>query len=181
MSRWSEEDFLRVAHSTKLNARTLAACHEVLVGGVPGVEVAARLQIFPAQISRGVGILKSKHHEMIESAGALMVDKNLLKYTMVQIAKCMVGEKFSVSDAEVGRTYTGPIILNTHGFLVQKVGKHGVAHDLGQFDKIPPLNALLSITYPENGARPSFSDVSTDPSLDRRAGDRGRRSEDRGR
>lgn len=181
MKVWSEADFLRAAHLTKLNERTLAACREVLVRGVPGVEVAARLQIFPAQISRGVGILKSKHHEMIESAGALVDEKNLLKYTMVQIAKCMMGEKFSVSDAEVGKTYTGPVILNTHGFLVQKVGKHGVAHDLGKFDKVPPLNTLLSISYPENGAHPNISDVSTDASLDRRAGDRGRRAEDRGR
>ena len=178
MPLWSESDFQRVALATKLADRTLSACRDVLVDGVAGVDAAQQWQIFPAQISRSVGILREKHQQMLESAVSLQQDANLLKYTAVQVAKCMMGEKFNVIDAAPGKSYEGPVILNSHGFLVQKVGLSGIAHDLGVFSNVPPLNVPMAIEYPKDGGRPSMVTVEFE---ERRMNPNGRRSEDRGR
>ena len=178
MILWTEADFQRVALTTKLAERTLAACRDVLVGGVSGVEAAQNWQLFPAQISRSVGILKNKQIEMLESANSLREDSNLLKHTAIQIAKCMMGDKFNVVDAVPGKSYEGPVIVNSHGFLVQKIGLSGIAHDLGDFKVVPPLNKPLEISYSSRGVSPSVSEIEFP---DRRANALGRRADDRGR
>lgn len=51
---WTEDEFQRVANTTRLSNRTLAACHDVLVGGVPSVDAATRHGVVPPQVSRGL-------------------------------------------------------------------------------------------------------------------------------
>lgn len=175
MPLWNEADFQRVALATKLGKRTLEACRDVLVSGMPGVEAAQRWKLLPPQISRGVNTLKSKQTQMLESADSLKVDSNLLKYTAIQIAKLMMGERFNVVDAVPGKVYEGPIILNSHGYLVQKIGAVGVAHDLGNFQQAPQLNSPVSIGYTNEGMSPLVTSINV--------GDHynfGRRAEDRG-
>lgn len=181
MGLWTETEFQRVALLTRLAERTVAACRDVLVDGVPGVEAAARWKIFPAQLSRGVGVLKKKQDQLVESATSLEKDDNLLKYTVAQIAKCMMGEKFNVIDAQPGNSYVGPVILNSHGFVVQRVGIHGISHDVGSFEEVPRVNSHLSIIYPKESGRPLVSSAEINPDFtDHRALSLGRRSDDRG-
>ena len=180
MSPWSETDFQRIALSTKLTERTLAACRDVLVDGAPGVEAASRWQLFPAQISRAVGVLKNKQSQLLESATTLQNDSNLLRHTVTLISKSMFGEKFNVVNAAPGQAYEGPVVINSHGFLVQKVRTHGVIHDLGAFEKAPTLNIPLSIDYSNENTRPVVTDISAS-FVDLHADVRGRRAEDRGR
>lgn len=154
MSLWTEPEFQRIALGTKLmerrSERTLAACREVLVEGVSGVDAAARHKMFPAQISRALGVLRDKQADMVKSAEALKSDGALLKFTAAQVAKSMVGDGLVIEDAEPGKAYEGPVIVNTHGFVVQKVGRGGVIHDLGKLERMPPLNVSLSIVYLKN-------------------------------
>lgn len=180
MSLWNEKDFQRVALSTKLSERTQAACRAVLVDGVTGVEAAAQWQMFPAQISRSISVLRNKQSQLLESATTLQNESSLLRHTAALVAKTMFGEKFNVVDAVPGQAYDGPLVLNTHGFMVQKVRAHGVTHDLGAFDKPQPLNVPLRIDYPMDGAKPVVTDISHE-FVDRFAEVRGRRAEDRGR
>lgn len=180
MGRWNGTDFQRVALSTRLSERTLSACRDVLVEGMSGIDAAAKWQLFPAHISRSVGVLKNKQIELLESATTLQKDSNLLKHTVALISKSMFGEKFNVFDAASGQSYDGPIVINSHGFLVQKVRAHGVMHDLGAFEKIPAINVPLNIDYSNKGPRPVVTDISRS-FIDHHSDVRGRRAEDRGR
>lgn len=163
MSLWTDPEFQRSALGTRLSDRTLAACRAVLVDGLSGVEAAAAHKMFPAQISRALGVLRDKQAEMINSAKTRKDDGALLKFTAEQIAKGMVGDGLEIVDAKPGKTYEGPVIVNTHGFLVQKVGRRGVIHDLGEFDKMPPANVPLSITYPAGKGKAHVNEMSTAP------------------
>ena len=53
--------------------------------------------------------------------------------------------------AQPGQLYEGPIIVQSKGYLVQKVGRTGVLHDLARFTTIPPLNENLQIAYALDG------------------------------
>lgn len=153
MSLWSEVEFQRVALTTKLTERTLVACHDVLVDGIPGVQAAARNKIFPAQISRAISTLKDKQLSMVEEAKALNDDSVLLKFTAHQVAKTFMSEYAVIVDAEPGQSYDGRIVAFTPGFLIQKIGRSAVVHDLGKFEETPTLNSAILISYPNNGMK----------------------------
>ena len=161
MSVWSETEFQRVAAGTKLSERTLAACRDVLVDGLPGSEVARKHHVFQSQISRSIGLLQKRQLEIVENASALYFDTTaFLKAAVLQIAKHAIGDNFDVQDASPGRTYEGPILVNSHGFLVQRVGRTGILHDAGALERIPTSNAAQSITYPRDGVgKASVSEV----------------------
>ena len=153
MSLWPENEFQRIALSTKLSARTVAACRDVLVADVAGVDAALTHQMFPAQISRALKVLRDRRAEMSRSAETLKDEGALLKYTAAKVAKSVAGEGLSISDAQPGRSYDGKVIVITHGFMVQQAGRSGVMHDLGNLDKSPTLNTSLTISYPLDGGR----------------------------
>lgn len=146
---WTDADFQRVALSTKLSQRSVDACRSVLVDGLSGLEAAALHKMFPAQISRSLGTLRERRGEMVKSAEAFKDDAALLKFTAGQVAKSILGDALVVEDAQAGKQYEGPIVVNVHGFLVQKVGRIGIVHDLGNLDRLPSLNTPLTIVYPE--------------------------------
>jgi hypothetical protein len=58
-TNWTEDEFKRVAATTQLSSRTLAACHDVLVGGVSIGDAAARHNLITPQVSRGIKIIQS--------------------------------------------------------------------------------------------------------------------------
>lgn len=157
--RWSDADFDRFAFGTKLAGRTLDACKEVLVDGVAGVDAASKYKLFPGQVSRAVGVLRSKREEMVESAQALQDETALLKFTAMQVAKKMEGPSLRISEPEPGKSYEGAIIVSTHGFAVQKIGRSAVVHDLGKLDGLPSSNVAVSITYPLNGEKAKVADL----------------------
>lgn len=160
MSLWSDAEFQRVALSTRLSARTLAACRDVMVDGVHGADAARTHKMFHAQISRSITALREKQLTMLNSAVEVAVDNDaLLKFTVLQIGKKMMGDGFEVRNASPGSTYEGPILSNSHGFLVQKVGRSGVMHDLGAFASPPPLNRPLTIAYSEDGLKATVTET----------------------
>lgn len=151
MTPWTLAELDRYAFGIKLSERSLAACKDVLVEGLSGVEAAARHKMFSAQISRSIGILEKNKARMLESAETLKDESALLKYTAAQVAKNMVGAGLKIEDAEPGNSYEGPIIVATHGFVVQKVGRGATMHDLGTLSRLPEPNTPVVITYPING------------------------------
>lgn len=160
MSLWTEEEFQRAALQTRLKDSTKAACRMVLVQGVKGGEAAAEHKIFQSQLSRGLALLKEKQSEMSQSAQALQSAETLGKMTAIQIARNLLGVGLGVDDAEPGNSYEGPVIVNNSGFLIQKVGRSGVAHDLGKLDKNPPLNVPIVIQYAAGQDRGNVGDLS---------------------
>lgn len=154
MDQWSDAEFQRIARNTRLSARTLEACRDVMVTGVPGAEAARTHKMFHAQISRSVKTLRDTQQAMVNSAVEIAIDNDaLLKFTVIQIAKKMMGEKFEVRTAAPGETYEGPVLNNSHGFLIQQVGRSGVMHDVGVFSANPPLNIPLKIVYSVDGLK----------------------------
>lgn len=153
MSLWPDTEFQRVGKSTKLSARTLAACRDVLVEGMPGVDVAAQHAIKPAQISRALGVLRDRRDEISKSAELLKSETEVLKTTAAQVAKNIAGDGLVIVDAQAGQVYEGKMIVNTHGFMVQQIGRTGIMHDLGNLEKMPTLNTLLTIAYPASGGK----------------------------
>lgn len=152
MRLWSDAEFQRVARHTRLAARTLEACHDVMVDGMSGADAARKHKLFHAQVSRSVRALHDRQEAMVNSAVEITIDNEaLLKFTVLQIAKKMMGDKFEIVEASPGATYEGPIMNNSHGFLVQRVGRSGVLHDVGVFASPPPLNCPLLITYAKDG------------------------------
>lgn len=151
MSLWSEEEFKQAAISTRLSDRTLEACKDVLVNGLAGVAVAEKHKMLPAQISRGLKGLRDSHAELLEIAKLRRESVELLKSSVVKEIHTLVGKKISIMDAEPGQSYEGPCMINLHGYVVQKVGKQGIIHDVGKLSKIPDLNVRVSIEYPNDG------------------------------
>ena len=166
MSLWPAVEFQRVALSTKLSERTLAACRDVLVDGMSGVDAAARHKMFPAQISRSIGKLRDMQLSMAEIAEAVFDEGTLLKFTAHQVAKTLMGEA-AVLDALPGQSYDGWIVASTPGFLIQRIGRVAVVHDLGNFEEIPKPNNATVISYPDNGMKAVLSESAL---VDRRQG-----------
>ena len=158
MSIWSEVEFQRVALSTKLSERTIAACHDVLVSGMSGTEAAARNKMFSAQISRSIGTLKDKQFSMVEAAKMRNDESALLKFTAHQVAQRLLGESVVIADARPGDHYDGVILARTPGFLIQKIGRMAVVHDIGKFEEVPELDSAILISYPNNGMKAVISE-----------------------
>jgi hypothetical protein len=151
MALWSDEDFQRVAVTTKLSSRTLAACRDVLVNGLSGVDSGAKHGLLTPQISRALKQLKTLQSELTASVDLMQDSKIALHDYAVKEAKAAAIGAAVVRDAEPGREYEGPTFLRTPGFIIQKVGRDLVIHDLGKLDCVPGANVNLSIRYPEDG------------------------------
>lgn len=160
MSLWTEEEFQRIAGATKLSARTLLGCHDVLVDGVAGVDAAALHGLFPAQISRGISGLREKQVKLEEIEQVKLQAKGVAKSFAVGEARLVVGKDLKIEDAVPGGDYFGPGIVQVSGFFVQRVGKIGVVHDLGKLQQVPKLDVRLEINYPKNGGLAIVSDSS---------------------
>lgn len=159
MSLWTEEEFQRIAGTTKLSARTLLGCHDVLVDGMAGVDVAALHGLFPAQISRGIAGLREKQAKLEEIEQVKLQAKEAEKSFAVEAARVAVGKNLKVEDAEPGWSYEGAGIVQVGGFLVQKVGRIGVVHDLGKLQLVPKMNVSVTIEYPHDGKLAVVSEV----------------------
>lgn len=162
MSLWTEDEFQRVALQTRLGDSTKAACRLVLVEGAQGSKAATDLKIFQPQLSRGLKLLKEKQSEILENSQAMQSGEALGKLTAIQVARNLLGVGLGVEDAVPGGKYEGPVMVNTHGFLIQKVGRTGIAHDLGKLEKMPPLNVPISINYAVGQERASVGEPMTE-------------------
>lgn len=156
----TEDDFQRLAHGTRLSPRTLAACKDVLVDGVTGVEAAARHKTGSVQVSRGIGVLREREKAMVAHAMELSNNGALLKYTAAKVAESMLGRELKVNEPQPGTLYEGPIIVSTHGFIVQKIGRDAVIHDAGRLESVPGRVGNQAIYYPVNGERATVKDLS---------------------
>lgn len=159
MAIWTKDEFHRVAAKTELSKRTLAACLDVLVNGMTGGEAAALHDMKAPQISRGLGTLRERQQELKAEAELLMGEGELLKSKnkayVSQLAKNIVGDGLTISDAEPGKVYEGRAIVDEHGLVVQQVGRVGVVHDHRNLESIPVLGSMLTIAYSKDGGRAS--------------------------
>lgn len=162
MRYWTEDEFQRTALSTKLSERTLAACRDVLVDGLSGVEAGLRHQILPAQISRGLKGLRERRAEMSESVELMKDSSEAMKAYAIQEARVAAPGFAGVEDAEPGRQYEGPGVMKTPGYFVQRVGTSLVIHDLGKLQQSPNMNARLEIAYPRDGGLASVKEKALD-------------------
>ena len=176
MSLWTETELIRVARHTKLATRTLDACREFLIDGITGVEAADKYKIFPATLSRGVRTLEEKRVEMVKSASSNLSDVSLIKFATGMRAKELFGASLNIVDAQPGKTYQGEVVLIDQGFLVQKVGRNGVVHDVGALIAVPALNSRMLISYPKSIGLATVAQIDQknavlDPDHTRRAND----------
>jgi len=107
--------------------------------------------MFPAQVSRALTALREKHAASMEVETGRENDAELQARIARYVGKAVMGQGFKSSPAEIGKIYDGPVIAQTAGYLVQKVGRHGVLHDLAKLANVPALNQEVTIVYPENG------------------------------
>ncbi len=150
MDRWTEDEFLGAARKTRISERTLEACKDVLVDGLPGVVAAEKHKMFPAQISRAIAILREKQAEMNELACEA---DEVLQEMASEAAKALFGQQFPCALAQPGQTYEGPLVVQSKGYAVQKVGRLGVLHNLESFGNLPllPLRENVRIGYDKEG------------------------------
>lgn len=161
MERWTEDEFRRVARVTRISERTLDACKDVLVDGMTGIAAAEKHKIFAAQISRAITTLRDKQTKMIEFASASKESDEMLQYLATEVAKALHGQDFQCSLAKPGQAYEGPVVVQSKGYLVQKVGLSGVLHDVARFSALPALHENLRIVYDKEGGLAQVGPVLT--------------------
>lgn len=171
MSAWSDEEFQRVALSTKMAKRTLDACKEVLVNGRDGKDVADEKGMLPGQISRGIKLLRETQVEMVESVKKMRRSTESLRSYAIDSARALVRGNWGVKDAEPGNRYEGVCIMQTPGFMVQQVDRDLVVHDLGKIDTALVMMKELAIDYPADGGMARVEPVVR--RMNQRAQDRG--------
>lgn len=153
MALWSEQDFSRVASETRLSARTLAACKDVLVNGLFGSHAADKHKMAAPQVSRGVTQLRAIFEKQAEPSFDLgsgpLIDR--VRFAAMEFTKAELGTDTIFKDIGPGGVYSGPILLNVSvngvGFTVQKVGASVVLHDLSKLDVPAQLEDVLTISY----------------------------------
>lgn len=142
-----------MALNTRISDRILDACKDVLVVGMSGVAAAEKHKIFASQISRALTTLRDKQAKVMASASVREESDVVQQYIATEVARALVGKDFQCRLAQPGQTYDGPLIGQSTVYIVQKVGRHGVLHDLARFSDIPPLKQNLRIAYDAAGAR----------------------------
>lgn len=147
MDRWTEAEFERVADKTRIQARTLEACKDVLVNGMAGTEAASKHQMFQAQISRALTTLRDAHARSGQIKQAVMESPEVARHLAVEIAKGVLGPATVVTPAEPGKSYAGKIAVSTVGYIVQKVGRSAILHDKADLSHIPEQGAHVEIAY----------------------------------
>jgi hypothetical protein len=161
MERWTEDEFRRVANNTRISERTLDACKDVLVEGISGVAAAEKHKMFAPQISRALTTLRDKQAKMMESASVSKEADQMQQYIATGIARSLVGKDFQCALAQPGQAYDGPLIGQSEAYLIQKVGRQGVLHDLARFSEHPPLQQNLRIAYDKAGGLAKVGPVPT--------------------
>jgi len=152
MERWTEDEFRRVALNTRISKRTLDACKDVLVDGLSGVAAADKHKMFAPQISRAITTLREKQAEMMEFASVSKDADEMRQYVATEVARTLYGQDFQCALAQPGQAYEGPLVVQSTGYLVQKVGRIGILHDQVRFSNDPPpLHTDLRIAYDKNG------------------------------
>lgn len=136
-----------MALNTRISDRILDACKDVLVEGMSGVDAAEKHQVFASQISRALTNLRDKHAKVMESASVSKDADVMQQYIATELARTLVGKDFQCALAQPGQTYDGPLVGQTAVYVVQKVGRQGVLHDLARFSVHPPLQQNLRIAY----------------------------------
>ncbi|AMR78048.1 KfrB domain-containing protein [Cupriavidus nantongensis] len=159
MEGWTEDEFRRVARNTRISKRTLEACKDVLVDGLSGIAAAEKHKMFAPQISRAITTLREKQAEMMEFAAVCKDADEMLQYMATEVAKALYGQDFQCALAQPGQLYEGPLVVQSKGYLVQKVGRIGILHDVSRFEDIPPLHADLRIAYDKAGGLAKVSAV----------------------
>ncbi|RWA45621.1 hypothetical protein AU476_00895 [Cupriavidus sp. UYMSc13B] len=160
MERWTEDEFRRVALNTRISKRTLDACKDVLVDGLSGVAAADKHKMFAPQISRAITTLREKQAEMMEFASVSKDADVMRQYVAAEVAKSLYGQHFQCALAQPGQAYEGPLVVQSTGYFVQKVGRNGVLHDMARFNNdLPPLQADLRIAYDKDGGLAKVSPV----------------------
>lgn len=151
MAGWTEDEFRRAALGTRISERTLEACKDVLIEGMSGIDAADKHRIFASAISRAVTTLREKHSHIVEFAAVSEKADEMLQYAATKVAKARLGDDFECTVAEPGQTYEGQVIAQSKGYIVQKVGRSGVLHDVARFSELPPFNRNLQIAYDQAG------------------------------
>lgn len=157
MERWTEEELRQVASHTRVNARTIDACRDVLVEGMSGIDAAEKHKMFPSHLSRSLTTLREKQAELNERLAVRQETQNLEQYIASEVGRALVGGDFQCSLAQPGHVYEGSMLANAKGYLVQKVGRSGVLHAVSAFDQMPPLNQHLTVTYDRESGKASVS------------------------
>ncbi len=165
MGLWTEEEYQRTANSTKLSKKTVAACRSVLVDGLSNTEAATLHGVMTQHISRSLKALRDRQAEMVKTVESMSVSRDTLRAYALQEAKAVAvaAGRWEVEDAQPGRSYEGPVIMQTPGFMVQRMVRTLVIHDLGKFREPPNISDNLKIDYPEDGGLAVVSENKPEP------------------
>lgn len=164
---WSDTDFQRVAVNTKLSERTIEACRDVLVNGMSGKDAGIKHSVLPAQISRALKTIREDSLNLPNLVIAMQNSVEGMKLFAIQEAKAEFPSFSIIEEIEADKTYLGPIVMKTPGFVVQRTGHSLVVHDIGKLQRSPGMGNILEIEYPKGGGLASVNEKS----LDRRADD----------
>lgn len=156
METWTEFEFQRVARTTRLNERSLEACKDVLVEGMVGAAACEKHKIFHSQLSRSLSVLREKR-EVVAQIAQTSAEKQ--QNLASEVGKALFGRGFHSDLAEPGKVYKGQVVAQTDGYLIQKVGRSGVLHELTNLKRVPPLNADVQIKYPREGGAAAVTEV----------------------
>ena len=155
---WTDEEFDRVARVANRTVKTLAACRDVLVEGMSGVNAARKHQTFAAHISRAVHAL-NEQKALLELSDKKSVEQLAVLKTEVGLsAKRLLGPGLLIAEAVSGNTYDGPVVAQEDRFFVQHIGRFGVIHDQENLNRPLHLNVNTVITYPLDGLKASVDE-----------------------
>lgn len=155
---WNDTDFQRVVNSTKLSNRTIEACRDVLVNGLSGIEAGDKHNVLPAQISRALKAIREQEVDMPKLARSRSNAAAKMKNYAISEAKAEF-PALKVVEIELGITYSGPIVMKTPGYVVQRDNRILVAHDIGKLERSPSMSNELHITYPKDGGKAAVVDI----------------------
>lgn len=148
---WTDEEFDLVAKNVGQSTKTLAACRDVLVEGLSGVDAAKKHQTFATHISRSINAL-NEQKKLLEAANAKASGGLLLSKSEAALsAKNLLGPGLMIVDAVIGNTYDGAIVAMSDLCCVQHIGRFGVLHELDRLKQPPNINVNAIISYPANG------------------------------
>jgi hypothetical protein len=151
MSHWSEDEFNRVANSTNLSDRNIAACKSVIMDGLSSSEAAALHGMLLPQVSRNLKQLFNRQKELLEAMKLMPSSKEAMRNYAIKEASNIQPGRYSAEDAVPGEIYEGPAVMQTPGFFVQLANKKFIVHDLGALNQQPNLRAYLKIDYSKGG------------------------------
>lgn len=162
---WNDTDFQRAVNSTKLSEKTIETCRDVLVNGLSGVEAGDKHNVFPAQISRALKLIREQAINAPDIVKSMIDSSSAMKSYAISEAKVDY-PSLEVAEIELDKTYSGPVVMKAPGYVVQRSGRSLVAHDISKLERSPSMSSDLAITYPKNGALASVVDNVKDKGID---------------